>query len=218
LGSRFDFYTRAQIVDSEMQYTKILQGGASEIDVVGTFNAAAPKIVLKVGDHAIIPYDAIALLSEVKSVLTKTNLENDLNKLKNIMQLKLFPNRFLPKEVLGFVGKRADIPFRLLVYFKTSIDDAVIEELLSQYSDVWDVVFLVDKEELLINRVLPFVKSLFDVGLPDRNPDKEFLPWTDAPFMILLTMITRTIPVPVAVDVMTTLLKIAVLAWNQAEE
>jgi hypothetical protein len=209
---------KMQIVDSEMQYTKILQGVANEIDVVGTFNTTAPKIVLKTEGLVIIPYDAIALLSEVKSELTKRKLEEDLNKLRNIMQLKISSNRFLPQGVLGFKEMKSDIPFRLLVYFKKSIDDAVMEGLLTQYLEVWDVVFLVQKEEVIINRTLPFVNSLFEAGLQDRSPDKKFLIWTFAPFMILLSAITRTIPVPFAVDVMKTILNIAVLAGNQAEE
>jgi hypothetical protein len=212
LGSRFDFYNRAHIIDSEMQYLKILSTGANEIDVVGTFNTTAPKIVLKAGGLVIVPYDAIALLSEVKSKLTSENLREDLRKLENIMRLEISPNRFLPHEVFGFEQKRPCKPFRLLVYFDKSIDDVVMEELLTQYSKVWDAVLLVDKEELLLNRNLPFVKSLFEKELQDKNPNKAFLPWTDAPFTILLTMITRTIPVPLAVDVNNTLLKIAFFA------
>ncbi|MDQ3909003.1 MAG: hypothetical protein M3232_01185 [Thermoproteota archaeon] len=202
-----------------MQYTKILQHGANEIDVVGIFNITAPKIVLKTGGLVIIPYDAIALLSEVKSELTRRNLCEDLRKLENIMKLKISPNRFLPYEVFGFDQKRPCKPFRLLVYFEKSIDDAVMEELLTEYSRVWDAVLLVDKEELLINRDLPFVDSLFEKGLPDKYPNKVFLPWIDAPFSILLTIITRTIPVPLAVDVNETILNIAFLArGNQAKE
>jgi hypothetical protein len=219
LGSRFDFYTRAQLVDREMQYTRIFQRGAREVDVVGIFNTTAPKIVLKAGKHVIIPYDAIALLSEVKSVLNKKYLEEDLEKLEKIMQLKIFDKRFLPKDPLGFKDMRADIPFRLLIYFKTSIDNTVMEDLLTRYSDFWDVVFLVDKEWIILNRNLPFVKSLYnDVGLPDSSPDKKFQIWTYAPFMILLAVITRTIPLPAAVDVMSILSNIATLARKKKNQ
>jgi hypothetical protein len=41
--------------------------------------------------------------------------------------------------------KRVDIPFRLLVYFRTTIDSVAMEDLLTKYCEVWDVVFLVDK-------------------------------------------------------------------------
>jgi hypothetical protein len=68
LGSRFDFYSRAQIVGREIKYTRLFKGRAKEIDVVGTFKEATPKIVVKVRKTRIIPYDAISLLSEVKSV------------------------------------------------------------------------------------------------------------------------------------------------------
>lgn len=65
LSSRFEFYTRAQIVDRGLKHRRIFQRGFREIDVVGTFNTTAPKIVLKAGHSVIIPYDAIALLAEV---------------------------------------------------------------------------------------------------------------------------------------------------------
>lgn len=63
-GSRFEFYTRAQIVDAKMQYMKVLPLGSGEIDVVGIFNTTTPKIVLKLDeDQVMLPYDAVALLS-----------------------------------------------------------------------------------------------------------------------------------------------------------
>jgi hypothetical protein len=215
LGSRFDFYNRAHIIDSEMEYLKFFKTGANEIDVVGTFNTTAPKIVLKAGGLVIVPYDAVALLSQVKSKLDSQKLHEDLISLENIMRLKVSPNRFLPHEVSGFDEKRPCKPFRLLVYFQKSIDDNSMERLSTQYSEVWDALLLVDEEELLINRDLPFVNSLFKEGLQDKNPNKTFLPWKDAPFTILLTMITRTIPVPLAVDVNRTLLKIVFFARGE---
>jgi hypothetical protein len=77
LGSRFEFHTRAQIIDAEMEYIKFLQHGSNELDVVGIFYNTTPKIVLKMKDHVLVPYDAVALISEVKFHLNKTNLEKD---------------------------------------------------------------------------------------------------------------------------------------------
>jgi hypothetical protein len=218
LGSRFDFYNRAHIIDSEMEYLKILQTGANEIDVVGTFKTTAPKIVLNCSGLVLVPYDAIALLSEVKSRLDNETLGNDLRKLEKVTQLKISPNRFLPREVFGFGQERPCKPFRLLVYFEKSIDDTKMEEQLTRYSKVWDAILLVDEEELLINRDLRFVNQMFEKGLPNISPNKAFLPWTDAPFTILLTMITRTIPVPLAVDVNETILKIASFARGERHQ
>jgi hypothetical protein len=225
LGSRFEFYNRAQIVDIDMKYTRIFQGGAREIDVVGTFNTTAPKIVLKAGHSVIIPYDAIALLAEVKSVLNRKTLREDLEKLGKIMQLRTFKNRFLIKKitginekVFGFKEMRPDKPFRLLVYFKTPKDNTILDDLLSQYSGVWDAVFLVDKENVILNKDLPFAKALLKGRLSDRSPNSKFMIWKDFPFLMLLLVITRTIPIPPAVDVMATLLNIANLAWNKPKE
>lgn len=176
LGSRFEFYTRAQIVDREMKSTRIFQRGFREIDVVGIFNTTAPKIVLKAGHSVIIPYDAIALLAEVKSVLNKERLTEDLQRLEKLMQLKVFENRFpikkiigINEKVFGFPEMRADIPLRLLMYFKTPKDNTIRDELLNRYSGVWDIVFLVDKEEIILNKDLPFAKALYKVGLPDKS-------------------------------------------------
>jgi hypothetical protein len=225
LGSRFEFYTRAQIVDMEMKYTRIFQGGLREIDVVGTFNTTTPKIVLKVGKNVIIPYDAIALLAEVKSALNKKRLTEDLQRLEKLMQLKVFEKRFLVKDVFGtnqkvfgFDEMRADIPLRLLVYFKTPKGNTILEELLNRYSAVWDIVFLVDKEQTILNKDLPFAQALFKMGMPDRTPNSKLMIWNDIPFLMLLLAITRTIPIPPAVDVMPTLFSIADFVWNQPKE
>lgn len=222
LSSRFEFYTRAQIVDRGLKHRRIFQRGFREIDVVGTFNTTAPKIVLKAGHSVIIPYDAIALLAEVKSVLNKKRLTEDLQRLEKLMQLKVFENRFLIKKIIGinekvfgFPEMRADIPLRLLIYFKTPKDNTIMEGLLNRYSGVWDIVFLVDKEEIILNKDLPFVEALFKVGMPDRTPNSKFIIWGDIPFLMLLVAITRTIPIPPAVDAMATLIDIAGLAWNQ---
>lgn len=225
LGSRFEFYTRAQIVDRELKHRRIFQGGFREIDVVGTFNTTAPKIFLKAGHSVIIPYDAIALLAEVKSVLNKKRLTEDLQRLEKLMQLKVFENRFpirkivgINEKVFGFPEMRADIPLRLLIYFKTPKDNTIMEELLNRYSGVWDVVFLVDKEEIILNKDLPFVQALFKARMPDRTPNSKFIIWGDTPFLMLLVAITRTIPIPPAVDALASLIDITRRVWNQPKE
>jgi hypothetical protein len=35
--------------------------------------------------------------------------------------------------------------------------------LLNRYSGVWDIVFLVDKEEIILNKDLPIVQAHFNV-------------------------------------------------------
>jgi hypothetical protein len=42
--------------------------------------------------------------------------------------------------------------------------------------------------------------------------------WTYASFMLLLLVITKTVPIPATVDVITTLFEIATLALNQSKE
>jgi hypothetical protein len=218
LGPRFDFYTRAQIVDREMKYTNLFKGKAKEIDVVGTFKSSIPRFVLKAKKSVIIPYDAIAIISEVKYVLNIENLNEDLEKFKKLDQLNPSEDRLIIP--LTSPNTRADKPFRLLVYFKTPKALDGVMNLLARYIDFWDAVFLVDKEEVLFNGNLPFMIGLEAEGKVKYPPstDVKIVNWSYASFMFLLRVITRTVPIPIAVDVMSTLLHIASLTRPNEKE
>jgi hypothetical protein len=84
LGSRFDFYTRAHLLDIKMEYLELLSLGQNEIDVVATFNSAYPKIIVKLGDVNFVAYDSVAFFAEIKSTLDKNNLTKDLIKFEKI--------------------------------------------------------------------------------------------------------------------------------------
>jgi hypothetical protein len=158
-----------------------------------------------------IPYDAIAILAEVKSQMTKTKLENDLKKLTHIGLLNLSSNRF-SSLVFGSEDKIEDRPFRLLVYFDLSIDRMVMEDLLDEYSHGWDAIFLINNEEILINKSLKVITRFFEKGLQDNNPNRKFIRWGEVAFIILLLIITRTAPIPLTVDVIDTFLKVGGMA------
>jgi hypothetical protein len=190
-----------------------------QVDVVGTFKSSIPRIVLKAKKSVIIPYDAIAILSEVKSVLNIENLNEDLEKFKKLDQLSPSEDRFIPNPPLLSSATRTDKPFRLLVYFKTPKALDGVMDLLTRYIDFWDAVFLVDKEEVLFNGNLPFIKMLeAKGGFKYPSPDVKIVKWPYASFMFLLRVITRTVPIPIAVDVMSTLLHIASLAMPNEKE
>jgi hypothetical protein len=216
LGSRLEFYTRAQIVDAKMQYMKVLPHGSGEIDVVGIFNNTTPKIVLKLDeDQVLLPYDAVALLCEVKSELDSQKLEKDLIKLKNIGQLELSPNRF-KFATMGIPGNSQQSPFRLLVYFNTSIDNVAMERKLNEYSGYWDVVYIVNSDTVISNKSLTFVQTLLASGIKkDTAPDNNCVYWDDSPVAALLLLLSQSIPVPLVVDVMITLLNITALALSK---
>ncbi len=54
--------------------------------------------------------------------------------------------------------------------------------------------------------------------LKDKAPNMKYQHWTYASFMLLLLVITKTVPIPATVDVITTLFEIATLALNQSKE
>ena len=68
LGSRFDFYNKAQILDANLNYLRIFEGESSELDIVATFKNASPNIVAKLEDSYYVPYDAVAFYIEVKKI------------------------------------------------------------------------------------------------------------------------------------------------------
>ena len=76
-------------------------------------------------------------------------------------------------------------------------------------------VFLVDKEQIIINKSLPVMKTFLDILSQYRNVgSKNFVYWHDVAFTQLLIVISETIPVPLTVDVNYTLLNIGVLAYR----
>jgi hypothetical protein len=83
LGSRFEFHTRTQLIDASMQYIRVFEGKTSEVDVVGVFKNASPRIIISIGETHIVPYDATALLVEVKSKMDSNSLRNDLKARKD---------------------------------------------------------------------------------------------------------------------------------------
>lgn len=200
-----------------MKYTNLFKGKAKEIDVVGTFKSSIPRFVLKAKKSVIIPYDAIAIISEVKSVLNIKNLNEDLEKLKKLDQLNPSEDRLIIPLTSPYT--RADKPFRLLVYFETPKALDGMLDLLKKYIDFWDALFLVDKEEVLFNGNLPFIKGLEAEGKVKypSSTDVKIVKWPYAPFMFLLRVMTKTVPITIAVDVMSTLLHIAGLAFENKE-
>lgn len=92
-----------------------------------------------------------------------------------------------------------------------------MEEKLNEYSDYWDAVYLVDRDIVIANKSLPVVQTILASGIKkDTGPDKKFIYWDDVPVAALLLLL-QSIPVPLMVDVMNTLLTITALAYSKDE-
>lgn len=80
---------------------------------------------------------------------------------------------------MGSQDRIEGVPFRLLVYFKRSIETSMMENLLTRYYNVWDAVFLVNEELVILNKSLPVTKRLHETDPPDRSGNKNLVYWKD---------------------------------------
>ena len=161
LGSLYEFYIRASVVDYEGKYNVVFKQGENEFDVVATYKTAIPKIVLEIGHGIFIPLDAVAFISEIKQTLTKTSLNEDLEKFKKLSTLPVSQNRMgsmgwrrrvRKGDEWGdkFVKEGVPIP-KILIYYESEIDEQFINEMLNSYKGFWDAIVLVKDDNLFLN-------------------------------------------------------------------
>ncbi len=207
LGSRFDFHTRAHLLDINMEYLELLSLGQNEIDVVATFNSAYPKIILKLGGVNFVAYDSVAFLAEIKTTLDKTNLTKDLIKFEKINGLSL--SEFKIRVGGAFIGGDyiVEKPLRILFYFDSEIQEATREELLVNHYLAWDIMLIVQKKEIVLNSSLPMVKFLMQKSGPPSDA-KIYSFGGDNTFIMLMLILAATIPVPETVPTINTFLNL----------
>jgi hypothetical protein len=208
LGSRFDIYTRAHLLDVDMKYLELLSRGQNEIDVVATFNSAYPKIIVKQGDLNFVAFDAVAFAAEVKTKLDKPALSSDLEKLEKINGLPLSQNRFTIFTGGDFIIQR---PLKILIYFTSEILAKTMEDLLANHYSAWDIILIVEKKEIMLNASLPIVKHMMTQR---ALSGKIFSFGGDNIFIVLMYVLSMTIPIPETVSTIQTFLKLDQYASN----
>lgn len=199
LSSRFNFYLRSHLIDKEMKYLETLsKKGENEIDIIATFKSTIPKIILKTDKTYFVPYDAVAFLVEVKSILNRQNLIKDLNKLEKIASLPINSNRFG-----GYIGSKfaiTDRPLRILIYAETSITQKTLEYILLN-NEFWDLIYVVKDRVTIGNKTnIPFIKFLIKEQNKPVNVNRIAY-MSDYPFIFLLLLILMTIPDPNQVNI-----------------
>jgi len=158
VGGQYDVRTRAALIDSEGESFEQFdfQTGEEEIDLVAVFKQSNPQIVFETGNEeplSWVPYEGLAFLCEVKSALTKSALEADLDKLEKVRQIEQAgDDRFGPN-----VGGEYTIeePLRCLVYDSAQIADDTLEDILSDRLAEWDLVLIAEEDTLILNADLP---------------------------------------------------------------
>lgn len=211
-GSRFEFHTRAQLIDANMQYLQIFEGRTSEVDVVGVFRNASPRIIISIGNTKIVPYDAVAFIVEVKSRMDTKSLMSDLQKLQKMSNLHNSNNRFIPK-----MTREYDVlyPLRILFYLKRTLRENILRETLEDYITSWDAILILQEDTLIINKELPFFNLIFKSLGTERFNNSKYIKWTTDSFIMLLSLISDSIPSTILVNVIPTFISIAAVKYNK---
>jgi len=194
LGNFFDFYRRVPIYDANLEFRKLFKDEENEFDLVAAYKNALPKIVMSIHKRAVISYDAVAFVTEVKQTLTKPHLENDMDKLRRLSLLKLGQNVFIPPIRTPFSLAR---PLRILFYFEREIDEKLLWGSLVKSEHWCDFLVIADENKVFLNRHLPITKQI--VADLKRQPESSVLQPTHA-LMKLMYYLTMTVQYPMLVN------------------
>ncbi len=95
-------------------------------------------------------------------------------------------------------------PLRLLVYNSETIDVDEKNALLMEYYSVWDAIMVVEKDTIILNLSSPIANAV----APDQFKAGKILNWIQNPFVILLLLVVGSVPVPLGVNVLQTLINL----------
>jgi hypothetical protein len=235
----YNIYTRTATIDKQLSCFDVFTAGESEIDVVCTYKQAVPELIFDSGGMRWVPYDAVAFVCEVKSRLSTSSVESDLEKLAKLKsiepddQSKRFAGNVSTTSIFNERpdGTRRDTTvttvnhqLKCLVYDEASISEDSLRERLRTDTEIWDLVLIVDEDLIFISPELPFTGHWYDnivwVDNETRRSASEFFPeilclrdgllW----FVLLLAL---TIPHPMPFDASMALLKLVSREWQDEE-
>jgi len=156
----YEIRTQATIIDQDLAvFDKFdTARGENEIDVVGLFESARPRIVFEIEDMTYVPLKGAAFLCEVKSELDAGRLESDLAKLEKVTEL-------IDKESerwgVAQTGEyTTNHQLRCLVYDENSISDEQLVDSLIDFNNAWDLLLVVESNRLYVNSSLPIFKDI----------------------------------------------------------
>jgi len=165
----YEIQTQTVIIDENLEVFNLFDTlrGEHEIDLVGLFESARPRIVFEVGEMTYVPLIGAAFLCEVKSKIDKGRLEKDLQKLQKVSKLAKMEDRSFAIAQTGTYTTNHQI--KCLVYDENAISEEELVDKLIQYQDSWDMLLSVRENTLFINSSLP----IFDdcKGIADHFDD-----------------------------------------------
>lgn len=188
-GGVLDFHERAQILDADLAYMEVFARGGNNFDVVATYKTAVPKLAFTIEQTAFVPLDSVAFVVEVKQDISRSFLEDDLKKLEKFGKLKVTEDRMALTVGSEFEVKK---PLRILLYYSGSIDEGELEALLNNYEQHWDILIILQNDQIWASPCLPWTKHIF------KTPRMYYCPLHALYQGIIL--ISTSLPAPIRVD------------------
>jgi len=234
----YKIQTRTAVIDSKLNCFDVLSAGENEIDVVASFRQAIPNLILKSGDMIWVPWDAVSFICEVKSSITKGSLESDLEKLAALTELGStyrggrFPQMTgrtslttgnNPNKRTVQSDVTVDHQLKCLVYDENKISGESLLEVATEFTEIWDLILIVDDNTILVSPELPFVDGWYSrfqdielengdqINLAEAHPDVLVLPDGLVWFILLISM---SIPRPPPFDASTSLMRLVQGDWQ----
>jgi hypothetical protein len=149
--------TKTAIIDKDLQCFELFDfyHGEDEMDVVGTFKQSKPQVIFETGNGgetmSWVPFDGVAFICEIKSNLTASGLESDLEKLSKLRKLDASSDRFKHKKEGDF---DVEEPLRCLIYDNETISEDTLHDYLHEFIEDWHMLLIIENDVLLINTSL----------------------------------------------------------------
>lgn len=189
-GGSYNFYTKPAILDEDLNVFDIFDTarGEQEFDVAGMYKQSKPQVVFDIGEMTYLPLPGIAQVFEIKSRLTKPNIEKDLEKLGKLKQLLNEEDR--APSGMSYEGGLSR-PALCLIYDENQISDDVLSTLL-QESKNWDLLLDIESNVLHLNNTTSLAEENLKRAY-DEEPVKNFysVPYGFVNFPVALSAIVN---------------------------
>lgn len=206
LGGRLEFHTNARLVDSELQAFEKMSTKENDFDVVGIFRNAIPKVLIKGKQITTIPFDAVALVVEVKQTLDASSLRDGLKKLQTLNYMKPSKDRFL-SIVSRFEYTFDERPLRWLFAFERSLKSETMDKVLREFpKDTVDFITILENNEIIGRTTLPIYEKWKEHISPFSGTIEKSV------LLAILVYLVLSLPYPSSVSCIETFLNLGRLA------
>lgn len=204
VGGAYNIQTRTAVIDDELECFDLFTPAQNEIDVVAVFPQSRPQIVFESEGMTWVPYHGVAFICEVKSTLSTTALRDDLEKTAKLQQIER-ENGF---GVTIGGSTNVDHQLKCLVYDNSSsVSDETLIEILEDNLNAWDLLLMVEDDEIIANPNLPFTDTLNNALYAYGASEEKGLVYAPNGLLWFLTFICVSIPHPPSITTVNPLLQ-----------